>query len=63
MEGHTRMDWKQKSIGGNEVLIKSVAQARPTYATGCFKLRDGFVNILMVWLENFGGVQRRDKGK
>lgn len=35
--------WKEGflSRAGNEVLIKSVAQAIPTYIVSCFKILDG----------------------
>lgn len=34
------VDWREKHMasGGKEVLIKSVAQALPTYVTSVFKL-------------------------
>ncbi|GMI69774.1 hypothetical protein HRI_000646700 [Hibiscus trionum] len=41
------------SFGGREVLSKSVAQALPTYAMGCFLLPDCIINPIIASMRNF----------
>ena len=49
------MVWKEKllSIGGREILIKTVAQAVPTYTMGCFllpkSLCDGIEGMMRIF--------------
>lgn len=48
-------NWNEKylSMGGKEVLIKSVAQALPTYVMGIFELPASFHEDYMKWIRNF----------
>lgn len=41
------------SFSGKEVLIKSIAQAIPTYAMSCFKLPKGFYKDVESFLSRF----------
>lgn len=47
--------WNEKfmSMAAKETLIKSVAQAIPTYAMGVFKFNDGFHEDYMRIIRNF----------
>ena len=47
--------WKEKllSKAGKEVLIKAVAQARPTYTMSCFKIPDSLCDDLTSMIRNF----------
>lgn len=47
--------WKQNyfSIGGKEVLIKSIVQAIPTYAMGCFRLSKGILSKIYALCAKF----------
>ena len=47
--------WKEKllSKASNEILIKAVAQAIPTYIMSCFKLPDTLCEELMSMIRNF----------
>ena len=47
--------WMEKtlSVGGKEVLIKSVAQAIPTYSMACFKLPRGLCQHINGLLRKF----------
>jgi hypothetical protein len=48
-------DWSEKymSSSAKEVLIKSVAQALPTYTMGVFKMSNQFCDDYMQLLRNF----------
>lgn len=47
--------WRERyfSVGGKELLLKSVAQAVPTYTMGLFKLPKGMVHDLNRIVANF----------
>ena len=51
------------SVGGKEVLIKSVAQAFPTYVMGVFKLSAEFCEEYMKLIRNFWWGDEPDKRK
>ena len=48
------------SSDGKEVLIKSVAQAIPTYSMSCFKLPRGLCKHINDLVRNFYGEVRRE---
>ena len=52
--------WKEKllSVGGKEILHKSVVQAIPAYAMSVFKIPKKIVKELSTRCRNFGGVTR-----
>lgn len=47
--------WKEKvlSQASREILIKSIAQAIPTYIMSCFKLSKGLCNEIRAMVRNF----------
>ena len=53
--------WKEKllSKAGKEVLIKTVAQAIPTYAISCFKIPDSLCDEITSLIRNFLWGQRK----
>ena len=51
------------SQASREVLIKSVIQAIPTYAMGCFKLPLGLCDDIETMIKKFGGGKGEIKGK
>ena len=57
--------WEGKllSQAGREVLIKSVIQAIPTYAMGCFKLLLGLCDDIEAMIKKFWWGQRGNKRK
>ena len=57
--------WEEKllSQAGREILIKSVAQAIPTYSMNCFKLPIGLYNKIEGLIRKFWWGQRGDRRK
>ena len=57
--------WKEKllSKAGKEVLIKAVAQARPTYTMSCFKIPDSLCDDLTSMIRNFWWGQKGEERK
>ena len=57
--------WKGKllSTGGQEILIKAVAQAVPTYTMSCFQLRKTLCDDLESMMKNFWWGQRNQESK
>jgi hypothetical protein len=57
--------WKEKllSYGGREILIKSVAQAIPTYAMSCFQLPQTLCTEMEGLIRKFWWGQRGDESK
>lgn len=55
------MGWKEKFISkaGWEILIKTVAQAIPTYTMGIFKLPESLCDDINSTLANIGGGRQR----
>lgn len=58
-------DWAEKflSMGGKEVLIKSVIQALPTYAMSVFKLPSGFCEDYMKMIRKFWWGEEKNRRK
>ncbi|KAL9669643.1 hypothetical protein QQ045_007190 [Rhodiola kirilowii] len=54
--------WKEKSlsIGGKEVLIKSIVQAMPTYTMSCFKIPDSLIKRIVSMISNFWWSNSKD---
>ena len=63
--GKKLMRWKEKllSIGGREILIKTVAQAVPTYAIGCFLLPKSLCDDMERMMMNFWWGQKYQESK
>lgn len=62
----TRLNgWKEKnlSVAGREVLIKSVAQAIPTYIMSCFRFPDGVCHEIEAMVCNFWWGQKEETRK
>lgn len=57
--------WKKKMLSkvGNELLIKAVAQAIPTYTMSCFKILDSLCEDFMSMIRNFWWGQRKKENK
>jgi hypothetical protein len=57
--------WKEKLISqvGREILIKSVAQAIPSYAMSCFRLPNRLIKEIEVLIRRFWWGQGGNKGK
>ena len=57
--------WKEKmlSIGGKEILIKTVAQAIPAYAISCFLLPKGLCDEIEGMMRRFWWGQRDQESK
>lgn len=51
------------SAGAKDVLIKSVAQALPTYTMGMFKMSDKFCEEYSQLVRNSGGDMIKERGK
>jgi hypothetical protein len=51
------------SYGGKEVLIKSVAQAVPTFSMGCFKLPRGLCHHINAMIRSFWWGSKQGKRK
>lgn len=58
-------DWAEKflSMGGKEVLIKSVIQALPTYVMSVFKLPSGFCEDYMKMIRKFWWGEEKNRRK
>ena len=63
--GKKLMRWKEKllSIGCREILIKTVAQAMPTYAIGCFLLPKSLCDDMERMMRNFWWGQKYQESK
>jgi len=57
--------WKEKFISkaGREILIKTVAQAIPTYTMGIFKIPNALCDTLNSTLAKYWWVQTKDEKK
>jgi len=63
MEEAPRMDGKLLSQASQEILIKAVAQALPTYTMTCFKLPIGLCQDIKALIHRFIWGQSRDSQK
>jgi hypothetical protein len=54
---------RELSTGGKEIMIKSVAQAIPTYITSVFRLQDGVCKIMEQIIRNFWWGAKNGKRK
>lgn len=63
--GKKLVGWKEKMLSkaSKEVLIKSVAQAIPTYTMSCFKTPDSLYENLTSMIRNFWWGQRKKEKK
>lgn len=57
--------WKEKllSKAGKEILIKTIAQAIPTYTMSCFKIPNSLCDDLTSMIRNFWWGQKQDERK
>ena len=57
--------WKEKllSKAGKEILIKTIAQAIPTYTMSCFKIPNSLCDDLTCMIRNFWWGQKQDERK
>jgi hypothetical protein len=57
------LGWMEQllSIGGKEILIKSIAQAVPTFSMSCFKLPRGLCDHINAMLRKFWWVSKEGK--
>lgn len=57
--------WKERCLSraGREVLLKSIAQAIPTYAMQCFKIPEGVISAMNSICRNFWWGQKGDENK
>lgn len=58
-------DWKSKTLSqvGKLVLIKSVAQAIPTYLMSCFKIPQNVLDKIRATIMRFWWGQKNDGGR
>ena len=63
--GNKLFVWKEKLLSnvGKEILIKSVAQAIPSYTMSCFKLLDAFCDELAGMVTRFWWGQQENYNK
>lgn len=63
MESSSRLEKQTFSLGAKEILLKSVIQAIPTYALGCFRQPKNICHQITRMMLGFGGDPPLTTGK